>query len=196
MPTPRDLRAHRRLHNERQEGRVGQHRRVPGAQRMGGLRGLPQPRGRLRRSPHLRRDGRPRHGGRRHRPDRERAVRPHQGARRPSSPSLLPRSGTIATRSRGWRWSMSRATCASSRRASSLWADGEEARRQACHPPRRVVPKRVRPDNAGVIGVIYPYHLVVDAGGGRHAGVHRRGRSASGDRYDVPEADLGAMVAS
>ena len=64
----RDLRPHRRLHDERQEGRARQHRRLPGAQRVGGLRGLPQPGRRLRRPAHLRRHGRPRHGGRRHRP--------------------------------------------------------------------------------------------------------------------------------
>ena len=59
----RDLRPHRRLHDEREEGRPGQHRRVPGAERRRPVRGGAQHGRHLRGAAHLRRAGRARHGG-------------------------------------------------------------------------------------------------------------------------------------
>ena len=57
------LRPHRRGVDERQEGRAGQHRRVPGPARPRRVRGGAQPVRRLRGPAHLRRAGRARHGG-------------------------------------------------------------------------------------------------------------------------------------
>ena len=69
----RVLLVHGRRLDERQEGPPGQHRRLAGHQRRGHLRGAAQPGGGLRGAAHLRRHGRPRHGGDGHRHRRRRS---------------------------------------------------------------------------------------------------------------------------
>ena len=65
---PGDVQLRRRLHHERQEGRPGQHRRLPGAQRRRPGRALQESADPDRGFPDLRRPGRLRPGGHRRRP--------------------------------------------------------------------------------------------------------------------------------
>ncbi len=128
----RDLRPHRRLHDEREEGRTGEHRRVPGAERRRPLRQGAQPGRRLRGPAHLRRHGRTRHGGGCDRPARERRVRAHEGARRPGR---LP-GPQAPGRRRPDRASRSAATASSStpRPSCRTWTRTPTRRRPS--PPR------------------------------------------------------------
>ena len=102
---PRPLRPHRRLHDERQEGRARQHRRLPGRERRRGLRRGAQPGRRLRGPAHLRRHGRPRHGGGGHRPAR---------VGRSSTTS-----GRASARSSTWARSSSSTACRSCTRSAA-----------------------------------------------------------------------------
>jgi hypothetical protein len=89
----RSARTDRRRDDERQEGRAGQHRRLPGDERRRSLPPRLRPGRRLRGPAHLRRPGRARHGGDGHRHPRERRRPPHPGARRPGR---IPRRASCA----------------------------------------------------------------------------------------------------